>query len=148
MRTESKRRCSVYPVFFPTPSNSSLHGRSWMKISLSLSFFFLFLLFLLRFCYPHWLTAAVRSAIFSLSFLPPLFFFWNSTLTGEQMGGWGSLDRKWLNLPQCVSEPFLLILKLVMTDLIQNGKQQQKKRKKNENVYCFISSWPTFCLSP
>lgn len=74
-RTESKRRCSVYPVLFPTPSNSSLHGRSWRKMSLSLSLFFLFLLFLLRFCYPHWPTGAVRSAIFSFSFLPPFFFF-------------------------------------------------------------------------
>ncbi len=41
-----------------------------------------------RFCYSHWPTVAVRSAIFPFLFFPH--FFCNSTLIGEQAGGWGS----------------------------------------------------------
>lgn len=63
-----------------------------MKISL---FFLLFPLLPFpavsqRFCYSHWPAAAVRSAIFSLSFLPPLFR--NFTLLGERVGGRGVLQ--------------------------------------------------------
>lgn len=138
-RTESKRRCSVYPIPFPTPSNFSLQGRSWMKISFSLSLFFPLPPFPVAVLLSSLADCSSEVCYFSHIFSSPT---WNFTLTGEQIGGWGSLDRKWLNLPQCVSEPFLLQLKLVMTDLRQKGQ------KKNENVYSLISSGPTFCLSP
>lgn len=131
-RTASKRRCNVYPVLYPTPSNSLLNGRSWMKISFSVSIFFLFLLFLFAsqwFCYPHWPTAVVRSAIFPFLFLPQFFFFF-VTLPSERAGGCGFSDRKWPNLSQCAFRaPF------THTTAGNDRFREKMKRKKRRKMF-------------